>query len=296
MGGISRVDHKTLEQRARAFQHVFDAVVVTDLDGIITDWNAGAEDLYGWSRDEAVGQPVSILHIKDELDRTAEVLAAVEKDGKWTGEIKMLHREGTLGWIESIVVPLLDDDGQPCGALGINRDITRRVQNEEELVRLATTDPLTALPNRGLLLDRLGGTIRRAERQKHCFVLLFIDLDDFKDINDQGGHIAGDRVLKEIARDLAAALRDSDTVARIGGDEFAVLIEDCPGIDDARDVGAKILKAVKRSVNIDGNPYRITASVGVAVYPKDGDDISTLLASADEAMYRAKALGGNWCE
>jgi len=290
------VDQKTLEQRARAFQHVFDAVVVTDLDGIITDWNAGAEDLYGWSRDEAVGQPVSILHIKDELDRTAEVLAAVEKDGKWTGEIKMLHREGTLGWIESIVVPLLDDDGQPCGALGINRDITRRVQNEEELVRLATTDPLTALPNRGLLLDRLGGTIRRAERQKHCFVLLFIDLDDFKDINDQGGHIAGDRVLKEIARDLAAALRDSDTVARIGGDEFAVIIEDCPGIDDARDVGAKILKAVKRSVNIDGNPYRITASVGVAVYPKDGDDISTLLASADEAMYRAKALGGNWCE
>ena len=290
------MDLKTLEQRARAFEHVFDAVVVTDLDGIIVDWNVGAEKLYGWSREETVGQPVSILHIKDEPDRTAEVLSAVEKEGKWTGEIKMLHSNGTIGWIESVVVPLLDDDGLPCGALGINRDITRRVQSEEELVRLATTDALTGLPNRGLLLDRLEGTLRRAGRQKHCFALLFMDLDDFKDINDHGGHLAGDQVLKEVARDLAAALRDSDTVARIGGDEFAVLIEDCSGIDDARDVGAKVLMAVKRSVAIDGAQYRLTASIGIAVYPDDGDDAMALLSHADEAMYRAKALGGNWCE
>lgn len=290
------MDLRTLEQRARAFEHVFDAVVVTDFDGIITDWNVGAEKLYGWSRDEAIGQPVSILHVKDEPDRTAEVLKAVEEEGKWTGEIKMLHRDGTVGWIESIVVPLLDDDGQPCGALGINHDITRRVRNEAELVRLATTDPLTGLPNRGLLLDRLEGTIRRAGRQKHCFALLFIDLDDFKDINDHGGHLAGDRVLKEVSRDLATALRDSDTVARIGGDEFAVLIEECSSIHDARDVGAKVLAAVKRSVEIDSVQYRLTASIGIAVYPDDGDNAIALLGHADEAMYRAKALGGNWCE
>ena len=290
------MDHRTLEQRARAFEYVFDAVVVTDLEGFIVDWNAGAERLYGWSREEAVGQPVSILHVKDELDRTADVLTAVEEKGKWTGEIKMLHRDGTIGWIESVVVPLLDNEGRPCGALGINRDITRRVQNEEDLVRLATTDSLTGLPNRGLLLDRLEGTFRRAERQLHCFALLFIDLDDFKEINDRGGHLAGDQVLKEVARDLATELRDSDTVARIGGDEFAVLIEDCSGINDARDVGAKVLEAVKRSVEIDGTPYRITASIGVAVYPDNGNDVSTLLGHADEAMYRAKAMGGNWCE
>lgn len=290
------MDHRTLEQRARAFEHVFDAIVVTDLGGIITDWNIGAENLYGWSREEAIGQPVSILHVKDEPDRTAEVLSAVEKHGKWTGEIRMLHRDGSIGWIESVVVPLLDDEGQPCGALGINRDITRRVQNEEELVRLATTDPLTGLPNRGLLLDRLERTLRRAGRQLHSFALLFIDLDDFKDINDRCGHLAGDQVLKEVAHDLAAALRDSDTVARIGGDEFAVLIEDCSGINDARDVATKALKAVKRSVEIDSTPYRITASIGVAVYPAHGHDVSALLGHADEAMYRAKALGGNWCE
>ncbi len=290
------MDHKTLEQRARAFEHVFDAVVVTDLEGNIIDWNVGAERLYGWPRDEAVGQPVSILHVKDEADRTADVLSAVEKDGKWTGEIKMLHRDGTIGWIESVVVPLLDADGQLCGALGINRDITRRVQNEEELVRLATTDPLTGLPNRGLLLDRLEGTLRRAERQLHSFALLFIDLDDFKVINDRGGHLVGDRVLNEIAQDLATALRDSDTVARIGGDEFAVLIEDCSSINDARDVGAKVLESVKRSIEIDGALCRLTASVGIAVYPSDGHDVSTLLGHADEAMYRAKTRGGNWCE
>ncbi|RLE19288.1 MAG: sensor domain-containing diguanylate cyclase [Acidobacteria bacterium] len=290
------MDHRTLEQRARAFEHVFDAVVVTDLEGNIVDWNVGAEKLYGWSREEAVGQPVSILHVKDEPDRTAEVLSAVEKDGKWAGEIKMQHRDETIGWIESVVVPLLDDDGQPCGALGINRDITRRVHNEEELVRLATTDPLTGLPNRGLLLDRLEGTLRRAERRLHCFALLFIDLDDFKEINDHGGHLVGDRVLKEVAQDLATALRDCDTVARIGGDEFAVLIEDCSGIDDARDVGAKVLQAVKRSIEIDGAAHRLTASVGIAVYPSDGHEVSTLLGHADEAMYRAKTRGGNWCE
>ncbi len=290
------MDHRTLEQRARAFEHVFDAVVVTDLEGNIADWNVGAERLYGWSREEAVGQPVSILHVKDEPDRTAEVLGAVEKDGKWAGEIKMLHRDGTVGWIESVVVPLLDDGGQPCGALGINRDITRRVQNEEELVRLATTDPLTGLPNRGLLLDRLEGTLRRAERQLHCFALLFIDLDDFKEINDRGGHLVGDRVLNEVAQDLATALRDCDTVARIGGDEFAVLIEDCSGINDARDVATKVLKSVKRSIEIDGAPCRLTASVGIAVYPSDGHDVSALLGHADEAMYRAKTRGGNWYE
>jgi len=289
------VDHRTLEQRARAFEHVFDAVVVTDLEGNIVDWNIGAESLYGWSRAEAVGRPVSILHVKDEPDRTAEVLNAVETHGKWTGEIKMMHRDGTVGWIESVVVPLLDDAGQPCGALGINRDITRRVQNEEELVRLATTDPLTGLPNRGLLLDRLEGTLRRAERQLHCFALLFIDLDDFKEINDRGGHLVGDRVLKEVAQDLATTLRDCDTVARIGGDEFAVLIEDCSGIDDARDVGAKVLHAVKRTIEIDGTPCRLTASIGISVYPDDGKDATTLLRHADDAMYRAKTLGGNWC-
>lgn len=290
------MDLKTLEQRARAFEFVFDAVVVTDLEGIIIDWNAGAENLYGWPREEAIGQPVSILHVNDEVDRTDEVLKAVEQDGKWTGEIKMLRRNGSIGWIESVVVPLLDDDDRPCGALGINRDITRRVLNEEELVRLATTDPLTCLPNRGLLLDRMEGTLRRSQRNGRNFALLFIDLDEFKDINDQCGHQVGDRVLKEVADDLATVLRDCDTVARIGGDEFAVLLEDCSGFDDAHDVGQKVLEAVKRSIEINGLLFRITASIGIAVYPRDGDDVSTLFGHADEAMYRAKAIGGNWCQ
>lgn len=290
------MDLRTLEQRARAFEYVFDAVVVTDLEGTIIDWNAGAEKLYGWHREDAIGQPVSILHVKDEPDQTDEILCAVKKDGKWAGEIKMLHRDGSVGWIESVVVPLLDDGGRPCGALGINRDITHRIQNEEELVRLATTDPLTGLPNRGLLLDRMEGTLRRSQRSGRNFALLFIDLDEFKDINDRCGHQVGDRVLKEVSRDLATGLRDCDTVARIGGDEFAVLLEDCSGFDDARDVGETILRAVKRSVEINNSFFRITASIGIAVYPKDGDDVSTLFGHADEAMYRAKSIGGNWCQ
>lgn len=288
------MDRKILEQRGRAFEHVFDAIVVTDLDGIIIDWNVGAEKLYGYSREEAVGQSVGILHVTDDSDRTLEVLKAVENDGKWTGEIEMAQKDGSIGWIESVVVPLLDDHGNRCGALGINRDISRRVRNEAELIRLATTDGLTGLPNRGLLLDRLESALRRAERQGQCFALLFIDLDDFKEINDQSGHVSGDKALKEVAQDLATVVRDSDTVARIGGDEFAVLLDDCSGISKAREVSGKILKAIKRSVEIDGKKYRITASIGIAVYPDDGEDTTTLLSHADASMYRAKAMGGNW--
>ena len=127
------MDLNILNQRARAFDYLFDAVVVTDVQGIITDWNKGSENLYGYSKKEVIGKPVSILHVPEDVEHiTSEVIASVEKHGKWSGEVRMLHKDGHIGWIESMCVPITDEGNQMVGALGINRDITKRKELENE--------------------------------------------------------------------------------------------------------------------------------------------------------------------
>jgi len=129
------MEESILKQRAAAFDYLFDAVVVTDLEGMIIDWNVGSEDLYGYSKKEVIGEPVSILHIPADLENiTSEVLTGIANDGKWMGEVRMLRKDGSIGWIESVCVPLLNDESQPIGALGINRDITKRVEREKQLL------------------------------------------------------------------------------------------------------------------------------------------------------------------
>ena len=283
------MDNKILEQRARAFDHLFDAVVVTDMQGIMIDWNAGSEALYGYSKEEALGQPVSILHVPEDTDKiVAEVLDAVQKEGKWTGEIRMLHKNGGIGWIESMVVPLLDDDGNMTGALGINRDISARVQNEERMARLAHYDQLTDLPNRYLLIDRLKQLIVHAGRNNTQFALLFIDLDKFKSINDEAGHAIGDLALKEVTRRFAEVFRASDTVARFGGDEFVILLEELNQRDDATQVAEQIMAELHRPCSIQGHNISLAASIGTAVFAEDGTTADELLNFADKAMYRVK--------
>jgi len=283
------MDNKILDQRARAFDHLFDAVVVTDMQGIMIDWNAGSEALYGYSKEEALGQPVSILHVPGDTDKiTAEVLGAVQEHGKWMGEVRMLRKNGDIGWIESMVVPLLDDDGNMTGALGINRDISARVQNEERMARLAHYDQLTDLPNRYLLIDRLKQLIVHGERNNSQFALLFVDLDKFKNINDEAGHAIGDSALKEVARRFAGVLRASDTVARFGGDEFVVLLEELHKRDDVTRVAKQITAELHRPCSIQGHDISLSASVGLAIFPEDGKTADELLNFADKAMYRVK--------
>ena len=163
------------KHRATAFDYLFDAVVVTDLQGIITDWNKGSEALYGYTKEVAIGQPVNILHVPEDSDHiTSEVISAVEKSGKWSGEIRMLHKDGHIGWIESMCVPIYDDNKQMVGALGINRDITDRIKESERLEHLAHYDQLTNIPNRYLLLDRLSHLIAQSERNDGGFALLYM--------------------------------------------------------------------------------------------------------------------------
>ncbi|WEJ61661.1 sensor domain-containing diguanylate cyclase [Thiomicrorhabdus lithotrophica] len=278
-----------LKQRAKAFDYLFDAVVVTDLHGVIIDWNKGSEDLYGYSKDEAIGQYVNILHVPEDSEKiTLEVISTVEKFGKWSGEIRMLHKNGDIGWIESMCVPIYDSNEQMIGALGINRDITNRIKETERLEQLAHYDHLTKVPNRYLLLSRLEHLISQSERSKNQFALLFVDLDDFKVINDTKGHVFGDWVLIETASRLKQAIRDSDTVARIGGDEFVLVLENISNRNDVARMVQKITKMLNDDFMIENQKVEVSCSIGVAFYPEDGTTIDKLFTTADMNMYKAK--------
>ena len=281
-----------LDQRAKAFDYLFDAVVVTDLQGVIIDWNKGSEALYGYSKEEAIGHDVSMLHVPEDNDHiTAEVISAIEKSGKWTGEVRMLHKDGHIGWIESICVAIYDDNHQMTAALGINRDITDRIKETERLAHLAHYDQLTEIPNRYLLLDRIAHLITQSARNKKTFALLYIDLDKFKIINDTRGHSFGDKVLKKAATRLSQSIRHSDTIARIGGDEFVLLLEEIAGKHDISKMAENIINELHKEFIIDDTVIEIGCSIGIATYPEDGNTTDSLLIAADKAMYRAKDNG-----
>ena len=283
------MDTSALQQMNKAYDYLFDAVVVTDLQGIITDWNNGSEKLYGYSKEEAIGQPVNILHLPEDIDHiTAEVLNAVEKFGKWTGEVKMLHKDGHIGWIESMCVPIYDEDNQVVGALGVNRDISDRVNEAKRLEHLAYYDCLTQIPNRYLLFNRLEHLISQSERNKSSFALLYIDLDKFKVINDTKGHTFGDKVLREIADRLKKSIRNSDTVARIGGDEFIILLENINNKGDVLIMVDTLIINLNSPIDINGDKLEVSCSVGVSIYPDEGTTADALIAVADKAMYNVK--------
>ena len=283
-----------LEQRAKAFDYLFDAVVVTDLQGIITDWNKGSETLYGYSKSEAIGQAVNILHVPEDSEGiVSEVLSAVAEFGKWTGEVRTLHKDGHIGWVESMCIPIYDENDQMIGALGINRDITGRVLEAERLHHLAHYDQLTKIPNRHLLLEIIKHLISQSERNKGSFALLYIDLDKFKTINDTKGHAFGDQVLIEAATRLKQSIRKSDTVARVGGDEFVVLLENITSKDKISAMAGDLIEAINKPFVINAEEFEMSCSVGIAIYPDKGTTTDALFAAADIAMYKAKEKGRN---
>lgn len=283
---------ETLKQRAKAFDYLFDAVVVTDLQGTIIDWNKGSELLYGYSKEEAIGNAVSMLHVPEDSEAiTSMVIEAVQKSGKWSGEVRMLHKNGHIGWIESMCVPIFDDKDEMTGALGINRDITERVNESERLQYLAHYDQLTETPNRYLLWDRIKHIICQSERNKTSFSLFFIDLDEFKVINDTKGHAYGDRVLVEAAKRLKKSVRKSDTVARVGGDEFVLVLENIASKEQTDKLAKLIIKELSKPFKIKKEQFELSCSIGIAIYPQDGETTDELLSAADMAMYRAKKNG-----
>jgi len=173
------------------------------------------------------------------------------------------------------------------------QDITAGRLAQEKVRHQATHDVLTGLPNRALFHDRLAQALKQAGRRKACAAVLFIDLDKFKQANDALGHAAGDALLKEVARRLSASVRSGDTAARVGGDEFAVVLSEVARPGDAAAVARKILEAMARPMSLEGHPYTLTVSIGAATYPADGADADGLVRSADAAMFDAKRSGRN---
>ena len=209
-------------------------------------------------------------------------------------EFRMRCKDGRWKWMLSRgMVVGRDGEGHPLRLIGTHADVSDRKAVEEQMRLLAQYDPLTGLPNRALLADRLQMALVQAKRDGDMVALLYLDLDNFKPVNDRFGHAAGDHLLREVAARLRDTVRDSDTVARIGGDEFILLLPAVKSQDDVLAVGGKILQVLAEPFSLPGGTASVTASIGAAIYPLHGADGKELTRRADAAMYRAKELGRN---
>jgi diguanylate cyclase (GGDEF)-like protein/PAS domain S-box-containing protein len=282
----------TLAEQAELLDLAHDAILVWDLhSGEIRFWNRGAQELYGWTAAEVIGRtPQAILQTRFPQP-LANINTELVRSGRWEGELVHTRRDGTAVTVASRWALKRDRHGKPSGVLGINSDITRRKQTEAALEHLALHDALTGLPNRALFRDRLSRALSRADRTGGCVGVLFLDLDNFKLINDSLGHEAGDKLLKTVANRLQSCLRESDTVARLGGDEFTFLLEDLQHSSDAERIAGRIAEVLGAPVDLDDHVVFVSASIGAAVSTSRERQPESLLRDADVAMYRAKAVG-----
>ena len=275
---------------------VGDAVVACDAGRRITQFNPVAEELTGWTRAEALGLPFGEVIRMVSQESGAAVVSPLEmafeenRAVRLQSDSALLRRNGARAPIEAAAVPVPDDGGNLAGGVMVFHDVSETRAMAMKMSHLAQHDYLTDLPNRVLLHDRLSQALAAAERGTKG-ALLFVDLDFFKHINDTLGHQAGDKVLQEVARRLVDAVRADDTVSRQGGDEFVLLLVRLADPRDAARVAEKLIQAVELPILVEGQELRISASVGIALFPQDARDIKTLMKQADTALYHAKEAG-----
>jgi diguanylate cyclase (GGDEF)-like protein/PAS domain S-box-containing protein len=296
--GIARdiTEEKASVQRLRLAERVFEgageAIVVTDPDTRIVDVNPAYLESTGYSRDEVIGAtPKLAASGRHKQTFYREMWGALERTGRWSGELWDRRKNGDVfpQWLT--VNAIKDDDGKVTHYVGIFKDVTQQKAVEEKLQRMAYYDPLTELPNRALFRDRLEHEIELAERSRTRVALLFLDLDQFKYVNDTLGHDAGDQLLVEAAKRIRACVRQSDTIARLGGDEFTLILANVGDTARVGDVADKVIHALQMPFRLGNSEVFIGASIGISVYPDDGTDFVTLTKNADAAMYQAKHAG-----
>ncbi|MCG7874613.1 MAG: EAL domain-containing protein [Candidatus Thiodiazotropha lotti] len=291
---LSTVLSKDLYLAHRVLQCSGEAVVVANHNRQIVDVNQAYAAITGYSKQETVGRDLNFCSNKDQENQLeAEIWASVTSMGYWKGECTFRRKSGELfpKWMSINTVP--DDSGEASHYVVIFSDITRLKSAEEKWQRLAFYDSLTGLPNRVLFVDRLDQAIAKAKRGNATFALLFVDLDDFKMVNDSLGHDAGDQLLREAATRIRGITRETDSLCRLGGDEFTVIINDIEHETDVVNVCDKLLVSIAAPFVICDQIFHLGASIGIAQYPDDGEKPDLLTKNADAAMYAAKSAGRN---
>ena len=281
------------EISADVVSHLHYGVVVTDADQKILWVNPAFSKITGYETSEVLGKTPRLWKSgKQDPLFYKDMFGQLTGQGHWSGELWNRHKQGRL-FLEALEIRSLPP-GSPQNAryVGLIADITERHLGTERVRHSALQDPLTGLANRTLLWDRAAQEVAHARRSKKPLAIAFVDLDRFKPVNDTLGHEAGDAVLVEIAERLRTRIRDNDTLARYGGDEFVVVLPEVGSREQALGVAAKLLQAFSDPIRCNGNDLPVSASIGLSFYPDDGADVDVLIAASDRAMYRAKGLGG----
>ncbi len=289
-----RAEEGLLHEKERlqtTLRSIGEGVALIDADGRIEDLNPAAERLFGRSRHEATGRPPEEVFecFDDQGWRSPTALEDALKSATPQRKRSVLYGKDKAAYVvEELATPLLDHDDRLVGAVSVFRDITEQHRLTEQLIHAADHDVLTGLPNRNRLKERTRQAIARAQRKRETFGLLFIDLDDFKLVNDTLGHACGDSLLVDVARRLAECVREEDTIARLGGDEFVVLLDGRTKRSEIEAIATKIVARLREPFQLENRAATIGASIGTSLYPDDGHDVESLLAAADAAMYREK--------
>lgn len=289
---------KDLRMAATVFEHSTSAILITDPAGYIVQANEAFSRVSGYAVSDVLDQLPNMLTVDEQQEAHLRyVLKQLHQHSTWEGEVWLKRRNGEHypAWVG--ITAVFDDEGDLASYVCFFSDISERKASEQRIHRLAYYDALTHLPNRTLFQDRLHTALQSAERQKSWVVLMFLDLDRFKPINDSLGHAAGDRMLKEMATRLLGCVAEDDTVARMGGDEFTLLLQPRisreMALNRAIHVAEQILASLVKPFVLEGREFFVTASIGIALSPQDGNELSQLMKNADTAMYHAKERGKN---
>jgi len=297
---ISQIIELELEAKKQAtiLEHIHDSVIAVDNYGKIKTWNRGSVNLFGYESSEIMGQSILKIYAEDNLEPLDILFSTLNEFGNLDIEANMIKKDGSKIICDISLSVLRDEFGVIDGYVGYIQDITQQKETqallEEQTQKLryqAHHDMLTHLPNRTLFQDRLSQVIISSKRNREKFALLFIDLDQFKKINDSLGHHIGDEVLKEAAKRLKKAIREEDTLARLGGDEFTIILKSIRDRESAAYVAKKIIKSIKEPIIVGMHRLHISSSIGIALYPEHATIQDNLIKYADVAMYKAKDEG-----
>lgn len=276
------------------FENTTEGIIIADTNSKVVTVNQAFTEITGYREEDVIGKSPRVWKSQHHDESFYQAMwESIKQSGNWQGEIWNRRKNGDAYPAWMTINAIRDQQGKLTNYVSVFSDISTIKESEERLQFLAHHDPLTKLPNRLLFSARLEHVLQQAHRDRGLVAVMFLDLDNFKQINDGLGHPVGDKVLQEVARRLSEQIREEDTVARLGGDEFAIVLGDLPDAQEASHVANKLLTVFEAPLEIDSHRLYVTPTLGISLYPNDGDNVATLLKNADTAMYRAKERGKN---